>query len=116
MKIEEIDAINFKNGNATDAKEYVVRDETITLTINGEISRSLSAIEDSLEEFAVGYLINENMVKSLEDIKKIEIDGPKINVEIDDTLLKTNETVVCWIVNRMRLCTDGRTSRNCSNR
>ena len=79
MKIEEIDAINFKNGNATDAKEYVVRDETITLTINGEISRSLSAIEDSLEEFAVGYLINENMVKSLDDIKKIEIDGPKIN-------------------------------------
>ena len=95
MKIEEIDAINFKNGNATDAKEYVVRDETITLTINGEISRSLSAIEDSLEEFAVGYLINENMVKSLDDIKKIEIDGPKINVEIDDTLLKTNETVLC---------------------
>ncbi len=95
MKIEEIDAINFKNGDAKNAKEYVVRDETITLTINGDISRSLSAIEDSLEEFAVGYLINENMVRSLDDIKRIEIDGPKINVEIDDTMLKTNETVLC---------------------
>jgi FdhD protein/cysteine desulfurase len=35
------------------------------------------------------------MVKSLDDIKGIEIEGPQINVEIDDTLLKTNETVLC---------------------
>ena len=95
MKIEEIDAINFKNDKATNTKEKVVKDETITLTINGSISRSLSAIEDSLEEFAVGYLINENMVKSWQDIKRIDIDGPQINVEIDDSLLKTNETVLC---------------------
>ena len=95
MKIEKIDAINFKNDKATNTKEKVVKDETITLTINGNISRSLSAIEDSLKEFAVGYLINENMVKSLEDIKKIEIDRTQISVEIDDALLKTNETVLC---------------------
>lgn len=95
MKIEEVDAINFKNGIVKNKKEKVVKDETITLTINRNISRSLSAIEDSLKEFAVGYLFNENMVRDLEDIKKIEIDGPQINVEIDDTLLKTNETVLC---------------------
>ena len=95
MKIEEIDAIQYKDNKAVEKTERVVKDETITLTINGEISRSLSAIEDSLKEFAVGYLFNENMVKSLEDIKKIEIDGPQINAEIDDTLLKTNETVLC---------------------
>ncbi|WP_297827826.1 formate dehydrogenase accessory sulfurtransferase FdhD [uncultured Methanobrevibacter sp.] len=95
MKIEEIDAINYKNGKATETKEKVVKDETITLTINGEISRSLSAIEDSLEEFAVGYLFNENMVNSMDSIKKIEVDGVMINAEIDDTLLKTNETVLC---------------------
>lgn len=35
------------------------------------------------------------MVKTLEDIEKIEIDGNKINVEINDTLLKTKETVLC---------------------
>ena len=95
MKIEVIDAINYKNGKATEAKENVVKDETITLTINGEISRSLSAIEDSLEEFAVGYLFNENMVNSMDAIKKIEVDGVQINAEIDDTLLRTNETVLC---------------------
>ena len=95
MKVETIEAINYKNGKAKEVEEKVVLDETITLTINNDISRSLSAIEDSLEEFAVGYLLNENMVKTLDDIKKIEVDGPQINVEIDDTLLKTNETVLC---------------------
>ena len=95
MKVEKIDAINYNNGKAKDVEEKVVLDETITLTINKEISRSLSAIEDSLKEFAVGYLFNENMVKSLDDIKSIDIDGNQINVEIDDTLLKTNETVLC---------------------
>lgn len=95
MKIEEIDAINYKNGKAKDVKEKVIKDETITLTINGNISRSLSAIEDSLKEFAVGYLFNENMVNSMEAIKKINVDGTQIHAEIDDTLLKTNETVLC---------------------
>ena len=95
MKIEEIDAINYKNGIATDAKEKVVKDETITLTINGDISRSLSAIEDSLEEFAVGYLFNENMVNSMDAIKEIKVEGTQIKAEIDDALLKTNETVLC---------------------
>ncbi|MDO5824027.1 formate dehydrogenase accessory sulfurtransferase FdhD [Methanobrevibacter sp.] len=95
MKIEEIDAIQYKNNQHHEVKEKVVKDETITLTINKSISRSLSAIEESLKEFAAGYLINENMIKSMDDIKNLEIDGPQINVEIDDRLLKTNETVLC---------------------
>lgn len=95
MKIEEIDAISFKNNKAKEVKENVVQDETITLTINNDISRSLSAIEDSLKEFAVGYMFNENMVDSLDAIKDIKIEGNQIYAEIDDTLLKTNETVLC---------------------
>lgn len=94
-QIMEEKAQNYKNGKITDVTENVVKDSTITLTINDKIKRSLSAIEDSLNEFAVGYLFNENMVKTLEDIEKIEIDGNKINVEINDTLLKTKETVLC---------------------
>ena len=58
MKIEKIDAISYKNNEAKEVKENVVRDETITLTINNTISRSLSSIEDSLKEFTVGYLFN----------------------------------------------------------
>ena len=94
-QIMEEKAQNYKNGKITEVIENVVRDSTITLTINDKIRRSLSAIEDSLKEFAVGYLFNENMVKSLEDIKKIEIDKNQINIEIDDELLKTKQTVLC---------------------
>lgn len=94
-QIMEEKAQNYKNGKITDVTENVVKDSTITLTINDKIKHSLSAIEDSLKEFAVGYLFNENMVKSLEDIETIEIKENHINVEIDDKLLKTNETVLC---------------------
>lgn len=95
MKIEKIDAISYKNNEAKEVKENVVQDETITLTINNNISRSLSAIEDSLKEFAVGYLFNENIVDSMEAIKEIKIEKNHIYAEIDDTLLKSNETVLC---------------------
>lgn len=94
-QIMEEKAQNYKNGKITDVTENVVKDPTITLTINDKIKRSLSAIEDSLKEFAVGYLFNENMVKTLEDIEKIEINENQINVKINDTLLKTKETVLC---------------------
>lgn len=88
MKIEEIDAINYKNGKAKDVKEKVVKDETITLTINGDISRSLSAIEDSLKEFAVGYLFNENMVNSMEAIKKSMSTGHRSMLKLTIPYLK----------------------------
>lgn len=94
-QIMEEKAQNYKNGKINYVTEKVVKDSTITLTINNEINRNLSAIEDSLEEFAVGYLFNENMVKSIDDIEKIEINENHINVEIDDKLLKTKETVLC---------------------
>lgn len=71
-QIMEEKAQNYKNGKINYVTEKVVKDSTITLTINNEINRNLSAIEDSLEEFAVGYLFNENMVKSLEDIEKLK--------------------------------------------
>ena len=35
------------------------------------------------------------MVQTLDDIKEIKIENTKINVEINDELLKTNETVLC---------------------
>ena len=62
MYTKKIDAIVYKNNTSTPCKEEVVMDETVTLTINNNIKRNLSAIKDSLKEFAVGYLVNENLV------------------------------------------------------
>ena len=95
MLTEQVDAINYFDGNVKEVEETIVQDETITITINGTINRSLSGLNDSLTEFAVGYLFNENLVESINDIKKVEIEDTKINIEIDDRLLKNNETVLC---------------------
>ena len=35
------------------------------------------------------------MVNSMDAIKEINVEGTQINAEIDDTLIKTNETVLC---------------------
>ena len=35
------------------------------------------------------------MVNSMDAIRQIKVDGTQINAEIDDTLLRTNETVLC---------------------
>jgi len=95
MYTKKIDAIVYKNNTSKPCKEEVVMDETVTLTINNNITRNLSAIKDSLKEFAVGYLVNENLVKSIDDIEKIEINDTNIDVEIDNELLKDYESVLC---------------------
>lgn len=95
MLIKQIDAIKYFDGNVKDVEETIVHDETITITINGTLNRSFSALNDSLREFAVGYVFNENLVEKIDDIKKVEINDTQIDIEIDDRLLKNNETVLC---------------------
>ena len=63
--------------------DEIVIDEQVNLIINEKFSRSFSISPDALEEFATGYLLGEGLVSSIEGIKKIEIDGLNINVEID---------------------------------
>ena len=62
MKIEQIDAqISKTEGQLT--KEKVVKDETVTLTINGNISRSMLQSKIRLRNL-LWDTVNENMVKS----------------------------------------------------
>lgn len=95
MLTEQINAINYFDGNVKEVEETIVQDETITITINGTIKRSFSGLKDSLKEFAVGYLFNENLVETVNDIKKVEINDAQIDAEINDRLIKSNETVLC---------------------
>jgi formate dehydrogenase accessory protein FdhD len=95
MKLtEKIDAIRFENGKKEEVSEQIVCDETITLIINNEITRNFSAINESLKEFAIGYLFGENMVKSYEDIEQIDINENIINVKIKENI-NNNDAVLC---------------------
>jgi FdhD protein len=95
MKLtEKVDAVKFKNGKKEEVKEQIVCDETITLTINNTITRNFSAINESLKEFTIGYLFGENMVKSYEEIAKIDIDENIINVKIKENIVN-DDSVLC---------------------
>jgi cysteine desulfurase len=67
----------------TTEEDEIVIDEQVNLIINEKFSRSFSISPEALEEFATGYLLGEGLVASIEGIKKIEIDGMDIKVEID---------------------------------
>lgn len=91
--IKKIDAINYDNGVKKEVLEDIIEDKTIILIINKTIHRKLSGINDSLKEFAVGYLLGENMIDSINDIEHIKIKNNEISISIKN--LKVNETVLC---------------------
>ncbi len=63
--------------------EKVVNDEEVEVIVNEMAFGRFSVSPTFLKEFAVGYLMGEGLADSLENIKKINIDGNKISVEID---------------------------------
>ena len=94
-RIENVKALKYYDGSLEECDEVLVNDKTANLTINNEIRRSFSVIEDSLEEFTIGYLFNENLIKSIEDVVKINVNGTEIDVEIKDKVFENNETILC---------------------
>lgn len=63
--------------------EKVVKDEEIELIANDTLKRNFSISPDSLKEFAIGYLLGEGLIRSLENIKEINIEDNVINVQVD---------------------------------
>lgn len=94
-KTEKIPAITYKNGIAKEVDEEIVSDETINININNTIKRSLSGLEDSLKEFITGYLIGEDMINSIDEIKEIKINGPNVYAKVESSKLNEVETVLC---------------------
>jgi len=79
-----INAISYKNGEKIQKSEEIVYDETTNLTINNKDTYNFSSINNSLEDFAIGYMIGEKIISKLEEIKKININGTNINIEIEN--------------------------------
>lgn len=63
--------------------EKIVNDEEVEIIVNDLAFGRFSLSPTFFEEFIVGYLMGEGLVDHLENIKKIDIDGDSIKVEID---------------------------------
>lgn len=78
---KKIDAIAYKNGTHIKKYEEIVSDETTSLIIDNTTPRNFSTIPDALEDFAVGYLIGEGLIKNINEIDEINIDKNTVNVK-----------------------------------
>jgi FdhD protein len=63
--------------------EKVVNDEEVEIIVNEMAFGRFSVSPTFLKEFAVGYLMGEGLVDSLENIKSIAVDGNSIKIDID---------------------------------
>ncbi|MCK9151987.1 formate dehydrogenase accessory sulfurtransferase FdhD [Methanobacterium alcaliphilum] len=63
--------------------EKIVKDEQIELIANETLTRKFSISPDSLKEFGIGYLLGEGLIRSLKNIKDINISNSTINLTVD---------------------------------
>ncbi len=83
----------------TDAEVCV--EDSVNLLVNGIRVASLTITLADLEPFALGYLICEGLVRSREEVKKIEIEYPNINVTVDTF---NNDDAHLWMEIRSSGC------------
>lgn len=63
--------------------EKIVNDEEVEIIINEMAFGRFSVSPSFLKEFAVGYLMGEGLIDSMDNVNKIDIDGNSINIKID---------------------------------
>lgn len=90
--LKEVDAIQYKKEISKEGKELVIADEKAQININNNITHSLSVINDSMKEFITGYMLSEGMIKSIDDIIALKIDGCEIEAEINLKEYYNNQT------------------------
>ncbi len=64
-------------------QEKIVKDAEIELIVNKTLTRKFSISPDSLKEFAIGYLLGEGLIRSLENVKDISVQENTIQVQVD---------------------------------
>jgi FdhD protein len=90
--------IKVKNGKKFTFEDTLVREVKLDIIVNGEKIASLMATPVDQEALAVGYLISENIIASVNDIEKIYLKDDDVTVEI---IAKVNSEAI------QRLNTEG---------
>jgi len=79
---ETVNAIKVRK-NSESVMEKVVKDEEIELIANDTLKRKFSISPDSLKEFAIGYLLGEGLIRSIDNVKDIRIEEKTIYAQVD---------------------------------
>ena len=87
--------IKVKGGKKIPFEDTIIREVKLDIVINGERIASLMATPVDQEALAVGYLISENILDSVEDIKMISLEDDGMTVSLtakinDDAVERLN--------------------------
>ena len=75
-------AISVDGENIRDLEAEVCVEESVNLLLNGIRVASLTITPADLTAFAYGYLVCEGLIKSIDEVKGLEIKWPNINVTV----------------------------------
>ncbi len=75
--------------NSKKVKAKVINEKSLTIFLNNQEIVTLMSIGDHSKYLAIGYLLNQNMLKKSDKISKVEIDKD-LNVVVVRTKRKTN--------------------------
>ena len=74
--------INLNQEEIKELKEEVAVDEALCIFINDEYFTTLISSPSMIKEMAVGHLIGEGVIKSLDEINRLEVEPLKVYVEL----------------------------------
>ncbi len=89
--IVQVKAWEYSKGEFRETVQPVSSEYPVTLKLNGSPFVSISCSGSDMEYLATGHLISEGVVRSREEIDRIEIDSDRLEVNI---LLKMTDEVV----------------------
>lgn len=96
----------FQHGHLNFENDGVIAEQAVSLTINGKVWLSFMCTPIDLEALAIGFLFNEKIINTLEEVKDIYICDHKDNIDIwlDRTIVEPKN----W--RRTSGCTGGYTT------
>lgn len=77
VKLHRVDQ---RRGAAGEVDDEVAVDEAVCIFVNDEHYRTLIATPEMKRELVVGHLIGEGAIRTVEEVSKLEISPPKVNV------------------------------------
>lgn len=72
----------FSHGELIEKEDVVIDESRINIYLNGEKTISMMCIPKNQEAHAVGFLMSENVISKIEDIKNIDIKNEGLEVHI----------------------------------
>ncbi len=84
------------DNQSREMEDFVALDIKIELNVNGNILGKFFLSPHNLEDFILGYLLDERYIKSMEDVKKIEFKSSSIQVSLENFEPEEDGDLACY--------------------